>query len=149
MNLLHQHQSSNQSSFLRCLQGSRADQVLLLILLLLIFGLWLGVQEHLNQGPPTVFIYHEQQLLAQYPVPQDEHIIRVAAVGALGTSDIELSKQGIRFISSPCTTQYCTLAGHKSHVGSVLACVPNHIMVVVRGFLEKDTQKVVYDAIAE
>ena len=66
-----------------------------------------------------------------------------------GVSDIEISKAGIRFVSSPCTTHHCSLAGTKKYAGSVIACVPNHIMVVLRGFDEKSDKNNYFDAITE
>ncbi len=139
----------DKSSFLRCLQGSWVDRGLLIGLLIVIIGLWFYIQNELNDGEATAYIYHQQQLLAVYPLPTDEQVIQVAAVGELGISDIEISRLGIRFRHSPCATQYCTASGHKNYTGSVIACVPNHIMVVLRGSMENNHKSMTFDAITE
>lgn len=143
------HHKTNKGSFIECLKGTGADRLLLFLLLLGIIWLWFQINQTLAQGVPTAYVYHQKQLLASYPLPTDEQIIQVDAKGEMGISEIEISKQGIRFLSSPCTTHYCTLSGHKAYKGSVLACVPNHIMVVLRGSAAKDEHSVHFDAITE
>jgi len=149
MNKQYSHSQPKQGTFLQCLQGTWADKSLLLTMLLACFVLWFKIDENLSHGVPTAYVYHQNQLLAAYPLPSDNQVIHVQAEGEIGVSDIEISKQGIRFVSSPCTTHYCMLAGHKLHAGSVLACVPNHIMVVLRGSLSKSDENMHFDAISE
>ncbi|MDQ7001492.1 MAG: NusG domain II-containing protein, partial [Ghiorsea sp.] len=111
--------------------------------------LWFQITQALNQGAPTAYVYHGDTLLAKYPLPKDERVIHVAAHGEIGISDIEISRYGIRFDASPCTTHRCMLAGRKRYAGSVIACVPNHIMVVIRGSEHKNKQGITFDAISE
>jgi hypothetical protein len=136
-------------NFRQCLQGTWADRILLFSLFLVIAFLWLQISHTLNQGNPTAYIYHGDTLLAKYPLPNNEHVIHVAAQGEIGISDIEISKDGIRFDSSPCTTHHCILSGSKRYAGSVIACVPNHIMVVIRGSDTKNKESIKFDAISE
>ncbi len=143
------HPKPHKGDFIQCLKGTGADRVLLFLLLLGIALLWFQINQSLAQGVPTAYVYHQKQLLAAYPLPTDEQVIHVAAKGELGLSEIEISKQGIRFLSSPCATHYCTLAGQKSYAGSVLACVPNHIMVLLRGSSAKSDDQIHFDAITE
>ena len=143
------HLKTNKGSFMHCLKGSVADRLLFFFMVLVIGMLWFYIQQQLSHGLPTAFVYHQERLLAEYPLPTDETIIHVPAMGELGESDIEISKQGARFVSSPCSTNHCTLAGHKSHAGSVIACVPNHIMVLIRGTSKNDDNVMSFDAVAE
>jgi len=136
-------------SFRQCLQGTWQDWLLLILMVLSIVFLWLSIEESLSQGPPTAYVYHGKQLLAKYPLPTDNQVIHMAAQGEIGVSDIEISSAGIRFISSPCTTHYCTLGGQKSYTGSVIACVPNHIMVVLRGSGKMKEDTMHFDAFSE
>ncbi len=141
------HPKTDTVSFTQCLQGTWADRILLVFLLIGIAFLWFQIEKTLSRGLPTVYVYYGKTLLASYPLPNDDKVIHVAAEGEIGVSDIEISKHGVRFISSPCTTHYCMLSGHKKHTGSVIACVPNHIMVVIRGATD-DTQPH-FDAVTE
>lgn len=143
------HLKTDAVSFRQCLQGTWLDRFVLIFLLLGIGFLWFQISQTLAQGAPTAYVYHGKQLLASYPLPQDERIIHVAAKGEIGISDIEISKQGIRFESSPCSTHHCTLSGIKKYTGSVIACVPNHIMVIIRGSDEKSNEIIKFDAISE
>ncbi len=143
------HPKTARVSFRQCLKGSWADRILLLLLLAGIGFLWFQISQTLTQGAPTAYVYHGEKLLAKYPLPDDKRIIHVAAQGEIGVSDIEISKQGIRFKTSPCSTHHCTLSGTKKYTGSVIACVPNHIMVVIRGSDEKNGKNIKFDAISE
>ena len=143
------HPKANLASFRQCLKGTWMDRFVLLLLLLGIVFLWFQINQNLSKGVPTAYIYHGKQLLASYPLPMDDKVIHVPAKGEIGISDIEISKQGIRFVSSPCLTHHCTLAGSKKYTGSVIACVPNHIMVVIRGSDANNDKNMHFDAISE
>ncbi|MCF6208173.1 MAG: NusG domain II-containing protein [Ghiorsea sp.] len=143
------HPKTDAVSFRQCLKGSWVDRILLIFLLVGIGFLWFQISQTLAQGAPTAYVYHGDKLLAKYPLPDDERMIHVAAHGEIGVSDIEISKHGIRFETSPCSTHYCTLSGTKKYTGSVIACVPNHIMVVIRGSDEKSDKIINFDAISE
>jgi len=149
MNQANNHPTSAKDSLWICFQGSWADRLLLALLMAGILWLWFFIQHSLNVGEPTAYVYHQDQLLAKYPLPRDGQVIHVPAAGEIGTSDIEISKQGIRFVSSPCTTHYCMLSGHKNHAGAVIACVPNHIMVVLRGSFDRQQDEQMFDAVTE
>ena len=149
MTTKNSHPKTHALSFRQCLKGTWMDRIVLLLLLLGIAFLWLQIQKNLSQGVPTAYIYHGKQLLASYPLPKGDKIIHVPAKGEIGISDIEISKQGIRFVSSPCLTHHCTLSGRKKQSGSVIACVPNHIMVVLHGFDDKIDKSMRFDAITE
>jgi len=149
MTTKNNHPKTAKVSFRQCLQGTWSDRILLMTLLIGIALLWFQINQTLHQGAPTAYVYHGKTLLAKYPLPQDEQVIHVAAQGEIGISDIEISKEGIRFDSSPCTTHHCILAGRKRYAGSVIACVPNHIMVVIRGSDKENKTRIKFDAISE
>ena len=149
MTTVNNHPKAVTVSFRQCLKGTWADRIMLFLLLLGITFLWLQIQKNLSQGIPTAYVYHGKQLLATYPLPKDDTVIHVPAQGEIGISDIEISRAGIRFVSSPCSTRHCVLSGIKQQTGSVIACVPNHIMVVLRGFEEKHGKNMHFDAITE
>jgi hypothetical protein len=117
----------------RLLTGTVADRVLLVASLVLIATLWLWLQRAAPAGPPMVLIYHGKQLLAEYPIPTTGAPIHVHAKGELGMSDIVIDTHGVHFVSSPCTGKQCILAGTKHHPGDIIACVPNRILVSIRG----------------
>jgi hypothetical protein len=117
----------------RLLTGNRIDRLLLVAGLACIIALWLWLHQDAVAGPPMVMIYHSKHLLAEYPIPTQGAPIHVLAKGDLGISDIVIDTHGVHFESSPCTGKQCILAGTKHQPGDIIACVPNRILVSIRG----------------
>ena len=114
-------------------KGSQTDRLILLISLVGIFFSWQWIHAAIGSGPPMVMVYHDETLLARYPIPEKGEPIRFLAKGELGESEILIDSSGARFISSPCTTRYCVTRGHRKEHGDVIACVPNRIMIAIEG----------------
>lgn len=115
------------------LAGTWTDRLLLLLALAGIVSSWFAIHALIASGPPTVYIYHGDTLLATYPLPHDNETIHFDAGGELGTSEVVIDRHGARIVSSPCTTKLCVLSGIHKHAGDMIACVPNHILVSIRG----------------
>jgi len=113
------------------LRGSVSDRMVLAFSLLLIALLWWQVQQALGDGPPHVYVYHNQTLLAHYPL--DDVVHDFDARGDIGISRIHIEHRKVSIIAAPCRYKRCILSGEHHHTGDVIACVPNHIMVVIRG----------------
>lgn len=128
-----------------CFKGSWIDRILLLLSLAGILLSWQWIHAAVSSGPPQVMIYHNSTLLARYPIPQNDETIHFHAAGELGDSEILINKNGARFVSSPCTSQYCVLRGQHREHGDVIACVPNRIMIAIEASNEADA----LDAIVE
>lgn len=135
--------ATDSQSFARCLRGTLADRLLLLLLLATIAGGWYGLARTLSHGEPMVMIYHGDTLLARYPLPHQAQVIHFPAMGDLGAADIEISQRGVRIVSAPCKTQYCVHTGHKHRPGELIACVPNRILVSI------ESADSAFDAVAE
>ncbi len=128
------------------LKGSWTDRVVLLISLAGILYAWQWLHTEAGAGPAMVEIYHDKLLLAQYPFPEPGKSIHFDAEGELGISEIVINSEGVRFSSSPCGTQYCVLNGRHKKSGEIIACVPNRILVAIKGSRINTDH---YDAIAE
>jgi|UPI0003803804 hypothetical protein len=123
--------------------GSISDRLLLVCSLLFIAWLWWYVQQQLGDAPPHVYIYHNQTLLAHYPLSDMERDFD--AHGDLGISRIHIAHNTVSMIAAPCRHKRCILSGEHHHTGDVIACVPNHILVVIRG----NQGQLTPDAVAE
>ena len=128
------------------LKGSWTDRALLLISLAGIFYAWQWIHAEVSSGPAMVEVYHGEVLLAQYPFPEAGKSIHFDAEGELGSSEITIDHEGVRFTTSPCTTKHCVLNGSHSEGGDIIACVPNRILVAIKG---SRTHGVHFDAIVE
>ena len=79
-------------------------------------------------------VYHADTLLATYALPvAGAAAVHLQVEGELGISDITIDATGARISSSPCTSQRCVLAGAHRHAGDIIACVPNRILIILRG----------------
>ena len=61
--------------------------------------------------------------------------------GRIGDTKIQVKNNRIRFINSPCHKKYCIHSGWLANAGSIAACVPNGVSVVIKNLNIK------YDAI--
>lgn len=124
--------------------GSWTDRLLLMLAIIGIAYTWHMATAMAGRGKAMVEIYHDRTLLAKYPLHGDyDKPVRIEAKGNLGISEIVLDNHGAYFESSPCPRHLCMLAGHKHRRGDMIACVPNHILVTIRG--DANT----FDAVAE
>ncbi len=127
------------------LKGTWTDRLLLLVSLAAIMAGWIMIQAYVSSGPAMAEIYHADTLVATYPLPQKgEPPIHLQVEGELGPSEIVIDEQGARIASSPCATQRCVLSGPHRHAGDMVACVPNRILITLRGHAESG-----FDAIVE
>ncbi len=134
-----------QQSLAQLLKGTWADRLLLLLALIGIMIAWLLIQAAIASGPALAEIYRGGTLLATYPLPQKgEPAIRFEVEGKLGISVIVLDERGARITASPCASQRCVLSGNHRHAGDLIACVPNRVLVTLRG-----SAKSRFDAIVE
>ncbi len=119
---------------LHALKGTWVDRLILLLSLAAIVALWLMIQARISAGPAMADIYHGDTLVATYPLPQQgEPPVHLQVTGELGISDIIIDQQGARIASSPCPSQRCVLSGAHRHAGDMIACVPNRILIALRG----------------
>ena len=127
------HSLAHQSMF-AALKGTWTDRILLLIALFSIGSAWFVIQASIAAGPAMAEVYHGNTLLATYPLPQQgEAAIQLQVTGELGPSDIVIDADGARIASSPCNSQRCVLSGSHAHAGDMVACLPNRILITLRG----------------
>jgi hypothetical protein len=58
---------------------------------------------------------------------------RFPVSGILGESVLQVKDGQVRFLESPCPGRFCIHAGWISRTGQVAACLPNGVVVEVRG----------------
>ncbi len=60
--------------------------------------------------------------------------------------EIEISKDGIRFVSSTCKSQQCVNCGLLTKAGQSAVCIPNKVMITLTSSGSNSTGT--YDAVA-
>jgi hypothetical protein len=104
-------------------------------LLVLAFGAALvGASYGLFWGPrsagDTAVVFVGQTIHRELPL-QEERTVTVD--GVLGESVIRVSDGRIRFTDSPCPARYCVHTGWIERTGEVAACLPNGVVIEIRG----------------
>jgi len=139
------HDPLSLQSIRNAVQGTWVDRLLLLIALLCITLAWFVIQANIASGPAVAEIYYGNTLMATYPLPeQGGAAIHYELEGKLGLSEVVIDDKGARIRSSPCSSQRCVLSGSHKQAGDVIACVPNRILITLRGSSESR-----FDAIVE
>lgn len=114
------------------ISGTWTDRLLLaLVLGGIAFG-WLHIRQLAGGGEPMVDIYHGQTLLAVYPL-HGASPVHFAARGEIGISEVLIEDGEVAITDSPCSTKKCILSGHRHRMGEMLVCLPNRILVAIRG----------------
>ncbi len=121
--------------------GSFVDRLLLLLALTGIAVLWWQQLADHRRAVPMVSIWRDRTLLACYPL-QAEKTVDFTAQGAIGETRVHIANGYVSISHSSCRSQRCVRSGQRHHMGAVLACVPNHILVSIEG-------QAALDAIAE
>ena len=136
---------NSQKEMRTLLRGSLTDRILLLGTLAATISAWFIIQSALTSGPAVAEIYYGKTMLATYPLPKHgEKPIQLQVEGRLGASEVVLDDQGVRIAASPCDTKRCVYSGAHRHAGGVIACIPNRILITIRG--DSDRR---FDAIVE
>jgi hypothetical protein len=102
---------------------------------LLLFALALGiialiaVKVYATTGTPVVRISGSGQ---EWVFPLDaEETLRVP--GPLGDTVVRIHDGSVRVLDSPCPEKICVATGAVSRPGQTIACLPNRVLVVIRG----------------
>lgn len=77
----------------------------------------------------TVQIYLNGELVKQQQLSQIEKAYQVE----VGECEIELDKDGVRFVSSTCKDGLCVKHAKLSKSSDTMACVPNKVVVSIVG----------------
>jgi hypothetical protein len=65
-----------------------------------------------------------------FPADTEE---RVIVPGPLGNTVVSVGKDGVYVVSSPCANQLCVAQGKIRRPGGWISCLPNHVVVTIRG----------------
>lgn len=104
-----------------------------MVILLLAAGL-VGASYALFWGPrttgETAVISVGHHPVAEVSLLKDETF---PVKGLIGDSILQVEDGRIRFIDSPCPGRYCIHMGWIDRTGEVAACLPNGVVVEIRG----------------
>lgn len=106
-----------------------ADALVVAVAALLVGASWSALRT--DRGPAEVAqVSAPGEPDRQLALAQDTTL---AVRGRLGHSELEVRGGRVRFTDSPCAGRLCVHAGWLSRSGQVAACLPNGVVVEVRG----------------
>lgn len=76
-------------------------------------------------------VYHDNRLLGVYPLSRDQTVF----IGDRARPDmvIEIKSGRVRVAESNCPNQVCVRTGWVSRPGRTIICVPNRVVIKVKG----------------
>ena len=82
-------------------------------------------------GKPTAYVYQRGKLFGVYPLDRDRSIV----IGAAAQPDmiVEIKAGRIRVAESDCAKGVCKHTGWVSGPGRPIVCVPNKVLIEVKG----------------
>ncbi|MDX8391643.1 MAG: NusG domain II-containing protein [Mariprofundaceae bacterium] len=114
------------------LSGTWSDRILLILVLGGIAVGWSHIQQLVGSGKAMVDVYYDRTLLAEYPL-HGKKPVHIPAEGEIGISDIVIADGSVFISASPCHSKRCIQTGHQHRIGDTIVCVPNRILVAIRG----------------
>jgi len=121
----------------------KGDLIIIAALLLASLA-WLAILEWRDSGSRqglSVEIYQDGQLLQTIALADGEQELRLEC--AAGYNVLQIGPQGVRMLEADCHNQDCVHMGLQSRPGSMIACLPHHLLVRLVGGKGAD-----FDAIA-
>ncbi len=85
-------------------------------------------------------IYSDGVLVAAKALSEIEEEYTLSVSGC----ELELSKNGISFLSSTCKDKLCIKYGVLSKKGETMACIPNRVVVSIKSGKDKNFDAVAY-----
>ncbi len=123
------------------LTAFRWGDIVLIIGLVVVTALSFKLFE--GTGTPTVLIYRDNTVIAQYPL-SDEKTVSVR--GDIGDVGICIKNGAVKIDKSSCQHQICVRAGTITNSYGQLICAPNHILVCIRS---RENKRLQLDAISQ
>jgi hypothetical protein len=62
--------------------------------------------------------------------------------GKLGTTTVKIAGKGVRVLDSPCPYKLCVKSGPISRSGETLVCLPNRVVIRIKGGDERSVDAV-------
>jgi hypothetical protein len=104
----------------------------LLVIVLLAVPVWsLAAAHRAAAGRAAAYISHENRLVGVYPLDQDQ-IIRISHDHSNDVV-VEIKAGQVRVAESDCSKGVCKHAGWVKTPGRSIVCLPNRVVVEIRG----------------
>ena len=114
---------------------TRGDIFLITGLLVLSIAYFSVVYQYSFNGKHAVVEVNGRRVL-ELPLDRD---VTTTVTGPLGETVIVVENRSVRIADSPCPNHYCVRMWRLRHRGGITVCVPNRVIVTIRGGSERDS----------
>jgi hypothetical protein len=90
----------------------------------------ISVRVYGGGGRPVVEVRGAYSQEWVFPLDSEESL---KVRGPLGDTEVVISGGAVRIVESPCPEKICIRTGAISRPGQTIACLPNQVIVVIRG----------------
>jgi len=108
---------------------TRADAILVALLLILSLVSFASVRHFTRNGKHVVVEVEGRRILE---LSFDKNVTETVT-GPLGKTVIVIENGAVWIQDSPCPNRYCVRMGKLRHRGEIAVCVPNRVVVTIRG----------------
>ena len=97
------------------------------------------VIKHLHREGRWVVIEADGKVVGNFSLQEDR---LVPVDGKLGTTRVEIAGKEVRVLDSPCPLKICVESGPISRSGETLVCLPNRVVIRIKGKDERSIDAV-------
>ncbi|MBN1291464.1 MAG: NusG domain II-containing protein [Candidatus Latescibacteria bacterium] len=108
---------------------TRGD-IILVITFLLASIISIAAIRYVSGGGKHVIVEVDGRHVLELSLDTD---VTTTVTGPLGDTKIRVEGGAVRILDSSCPHKYCAGMGFIRHRGEVIICVPNHVIVSIRG----------------
>jgi len=111
---------------------TKADKILIVFILISAVLIFAAFQVYgLGGGKTYAVIEVNGRPYQKISLGQDGPELQVKVPGVLGESIVEIDKDKVRMLYSPCPDKDCERQGWASRPGQMLVCLPNRVVVKI------------------
>lgn len=124
----------------------KADGIIIVVLLALALG-GFGAQKLLftkHYAQKYVAIYLKGKLYKSITIKSDSFKKAISIKSELGSNEVLIENGGARMESADCRDRICIKEGFKSKVGQTIVCLPNKLVIEIKGRQKTETDEVSY-----
>lgn len=118
---------------------TRGDKILIAFILIIALSTFLGINLYgFAPGKVYAVIEADSELVQKISLGEGGPTLEVKVEGFEGETLLQVRKDKIRILDSPCPDRDCVRQGWISRPGQILVCLPNRVVVKIQSDKTQD-----------
>lgn len=111
------------------------DKILIgvFVVMAIVVGIFMKIRASRDYNEKYAEIKIEGNLYKRVKLEPNKPVERINIKTDLGENVIEIKDGGVSIIEADCPDQVCVKDGHKEHPGDVIVCLPNKVIIEIKG----------------